>query len=1014
MNKAEGRRQKAEGREHAASYLRGNEKRPTRGFLLPSAFCLLPSLLRAPSRLSAHGLAHVCVCALVFLSWSLPGGLGERARVPAASASRVSEDEVDRALQRAAQSALGGREGALLVLDAQTGRVRAAVNPRVAFEEATTPGSSIKPFTMLAALRAGALDEDSRAFCRGRYEHEGFKITCSHPRYKTAFGPAQALANSCNYFFARTAEALDGDTYARTLGDFGFGAQTRGGGDSESAGQLPRATPGVPEMLGDSEQIRVTPAQLVTAYAALFNGGRLLVPQRARAEGFAPRVRAALDIAPAERALILAGARGAVAYGTASRAGLATLPDLYVFGKTGTSTPQDGWRAQGWFVGIAADKSPDGDAAQGSGGDAGRSSGVSAGRGASEDKAPPERVRLVVLVFLRRSRGAEAAELSRPVFEAYARLSQRRGDEGTGGQGEEEQDTAATPHLPVSLSPRLPISPSPDLPVSATEVRVRLSRADATISLPLDEYVFGVLAAEGSVETEPEALKALAVIARTYALKNLRRHARDGFDLCDTTHCQRFAPVRDESGRPEFYELVRRAVGETAGEVLRDQRGRLAESYFSAACGGRTADVSKLWGERDAPPYLRGVRDDFCAGANQTWTDLIPSAQLLRALRADARSDVGARLDSVRVLRRDETGRAELVALEGERRRTLRGWDFKIIVGRTLGWNVLKSSRFEVTRAGSAYVFRGTGFGHGLGLCQAGAHVLAARGAPYRQILGQYFPGTSIGDAAAAPSLSRGDATGRFQLDYAPGGVSVGGVADAFVSLVISSCSSWLSEAFLNAEGAKNSQGAQGNYFSSLSLSAPPRLALSSEHFRVSYPARFARGEVEAALRTLEAAHADLSRRLENASVGGGVPTVEVFVHETTGDFVGVTGQPAWVAASTEGRRIELQPLDVLRRRGVVATTLRHEFVHAALEALGRGHAPRWLVEGLAVYVAGEGPQLARSAPRQRISLDALERGLASPGSPQEMRALYAAAYREVGELIRREGEAGAWQRAVR
>jgi hypothetical protein len=187
-----------------------------------------------------------------------------------------------------------------------------------------------------------------------------------------------------------------------------------------------------------------------------------------------------------------------------------------------------------------------------------------------------------------------------------------------------------------------------------------------------------------------------------------------------------------------------------------------------------------------------------------------------------------------------------------------------------------------------------------------------------------------------------------------------------------------------------------------------------SEHFRVSYPARVARGEVEAALRTLEAAHADLSRRLGDASVVVGVPTVEVFVHETTGDFVGATGQPAWVAAATDGRRIELQPLDVLRRRGVLPTTLRHEFVHAALEALGRGHAPRWLVEGLAVYAAGEGPQLARGAPRQKISLDALERGLASPGSPQEMRALYAAAYREVSELIRREGEASTWRRAVR
>ena len=94
-----------------------------------------------------------------------------------------------------------------------------------------------------------------------------------------------------------------------------------------------------------------------------------------------------------------------------------------------------------------------------------------------------------------------------------------------------------------------------------------------------------------------------------------------------------------------------------------------------------------------------------------------------------------ARLDSVRVVRRDRTGRAELVELAGERRKRLRGWDFKIIVGRTLGWNVLKSSRFDVARAGSAFVFHGTGFGHGLGLCQAGAHRMASRGASYREIM---------------------------------------------------------------------------------------------------------------------------------------------------------------------------------------------------------------------------------------------------------------------------------------
>src|ERR1043166_6138285 len=281
MSKAKGKRQKAKVKREDA----GPAARLLHLCLLPLASCLLP----------------FAFCLLA--SWSLPAGFRGGGRVPAAA--RVSEEEVDESLQRAASSALGGREGTVLVLDAQTGRVRAAANTRAAFEEATPPGSSIKPFTMLAALRAGTLEEDSRAFCRGRYEREGFRVTCSHPRYRTAFGPAQALANSCNYFFAHAAEALDGDAFARTLREFGFGAQTRGGGTSESAGQLPREKPGVPEMLGDSEQLRVTPAQLLTAYAALFNGGRLLVPQRAPARGFAPRLRATLDIAPAHRALIL-------------------------------------------------------------------------------------------------------------------------------------------------------------------------------------------------------------------------------------------------------------------------------------------------------------------------------------------------------------------------------------------------------------------------------------------------------------------------------------------------------------------------------------------------------------------------------------------------------------------------------------------------------------------------------------------------------------------------------------
>ena len=178
---------------------------------------------------------------------------------------------------------------------------------------------------------------------------------------------------------------------------------------------------------------------------------------------------------------------------------------------------------------------------------------------------------------------------------------------------------------------------------------------------------------------------------------------------------------------------------QTEGEILRDERGQPVDSYFSASCGGMTANMQTLWGAK-APAYLRGVRDEYCATMpHHSWTDVISAEQLLQALRSDARTDPGASLNELTVARRDATGRAELIMIEGERRRTVSGWDFKIIVGRELGWNLLKSSRFEIARSGSNFIFRGSGFGHGLGLCQEGAHVMAQRGAIDR-FWGNIFP----------------------------------------------------------------------------------------------------------------------------------------------------------------------------------------------------------------------------------------------------------------------------------
>src|SRR5262249_47272281 len=212
-------------------------------------------------------------------------------------------------------------------------------------------------------------------------------------------------------------------------------------------------------------------------------------------------------------------------------------------------------------------------------------------------------------------------------------------------------------------------------------------------------------------------------------------HAKDGYDFCSTTHCQRFTRAGSYSpGSRAAETLWLTAVRATEGQVLRDEHNQLVESYFGASCGGETANIGALWGITP-PAYLRGVRDEYCLnGPHAIWSDGIKRDDLLRAIRSDARTDVGNRLDQIIVSKRDETGRAEFVTLEGERRKTVRGWDFKLIVGRVLGWDVLKSSRFEVGRSGSNFIFRGSGFGHGLGLCQEGAHVMAARGSSYQKI----------------------------------------------------------------------------------------------------------------------------------------------------------------------------------------------------------------------------------------------------------------------------------------
>lgn len=840
---------------------------------------------------------------------------------------------IDDALQQAANSALGDRDGTIIVMDARTGRVRAIANPKLAYTQPLMPGSAIKPFTALAALRAELIDEGSRTTCPGRFTGLNFSLPCVHENHLPPFSPSQAIAYSCNYYFAAAGQRLGRDKLIATLREFDFG-QPAGISEEELSGvvrqceignsaRVRKSEPHAADesdclersAVGESNHIQVTPVQLLTAYAALVNGGHLFKPQVASGEHFQPVERSNISIAPQHRAIIVEGMRGAISYGTARAAKLDSLP-LTIIGKTGTARPATGFRNNGWFVGFAAPFQ-------------------------SSGELDPSRFDLAVLVLLPRAHGSDAAKTARVIFETYANEIRGRADTSSLSRSDVNPDDANVASTHTS------------------PIKVHLVRENTTQTLSLEDYVAGVLRGEASVESEPEALKALAITIRTYALKNIGRHATRGYDFCSTTHCQRFVPAATGSsvdGR------IAAAVRATEGQVLLDTRAKTVDAYFSASCGGETANIRDVWGVTPAS-YLRGVRDEYCdAGPHAKWTDTLSRADLLRALQTDSRTDVGNRLDQVVISKRDETGRAEFITLDGEHRKTVRGWDFKIIVGRALGWNVLKSSRFEVARSGSNFIFHGSGFGHGLGLCQEGAHVMAARGAGHEKILEKYFPGTVL--------------------------------------------KKWKADVLLSTFAYRDSHRVRVTSSSRL-------LTISSEHFSLSYPAGVDRRTANQILNTVELTRNDFLRRASASRIVN-IPRVSIRLNESTGDFTSRTGQPWWAAAATQGNQIELQPVAILQQRGVLFTTLRHELAHIMIDSISNKRVPRWLEEGFALYLAGEGRAISRYASRSRLTEDELEQRLQRPRTQVEMRTLYAEAYLMVVDLVRRQGEPSVWNRLSR
>jgi stage II sporulation protein D len=248
----------------------------------------------------------------------------------------------------------------------------------------------------------------------------------------------------------------------------------------------------------------------------------------------------------------------------------------------------------------------------------------------------------------------------------------------------------------------------------------------------IDPYISGVVRAEGGSGKNIEYFKTQAVIVRTYMYKYFDKHITDRFNLCDNTHCQAFNGVTNDT-------TIVRAASETKGQVILGPDSALIISAFHSNCGGETSPSENVW--LASQTYLKKVTDPFCTSSrNAKWQTAISLEEWTDYLKSAGYSG-------------DEGNSSLLNFSQKTRLKDYKAGDFTMPLNQIRTDLKLRSTFFSLSVAADSVVFNGRGYGHGVGLCQEGAMVMAIKGFDYKQIIGFYFTGVFIADIkdAVAP-----------------------------------------------------------------------------------------------------------------------------------------------------------------------------------------------------------------------------------------------------------------------
>lgn len=279
-------------------------------------------------------------------------------------------------------------------------------------------------------------------------------------------------------------------------------------------------------------------------------------------------------------------------------------------------------------------------------------------------------------------------------------------------------------------------------------IKVRITETNEIKEMTINEYLVGVVPAEMPPDYEEEALKAQAVVARTYLYKKMKNNSHKDVDICDNpSHCQAYYSYDklmnawqktkhyNKQTRDKYYEKIKRIIKETENIVV-TYKGDLIKAFFHACSSGKTEDVSAIWGEVEIP-YLKAVESIEDEGYKNYYSKVtLTKQEIVEKIKEKLNRECSSNKDEVfiKITEYTKSGRVKYVQIGGEK---YKATELRTALG-------LRSTNFAIEEDSEKIRFNVKGNGHGVGMSQVGADYLAKKGKTYEDIIKHYYTGVSL------------------------------------------------------------------------------------------------------------------------------------------------------------------------------------------------------------------------------------------------------------------------------